>query len=96
MFVVNLEHSPFHHRVEGRGYSLSQSIMHVMTCKGGESPIMRHNYNNYVCHNVATEPLLQPLSGETFTYRSAIVGDEARLDIKARGFWNPTQCIINI
>ena len=36
-------------------------------------------------------PYIQPLSGETFVYRSAIVGDEARLDIKARGFWNPTQ-----
>ncbi len=49
------------------------------------------NLLSQVCHNVATEPPLQPLSGETFNYRSAIVGDEARLDIKARGFWNPTQ-----
>ena len=40
---------------------------------------------------MATEPLLQPLSGETFTYSSAIVGAEARLDIKARGFWNLAQ-----
>ena len=44
-----------------------------------------------VCHNVATEPPLQPLSGETFVHRSANVGTEARLDIKARGFWNSTQ-----
>ena len=32
---------------------------------------------------------LQPLSGETFAYRSAIVGDEARLDIKAPWFLEP-------
>ena len=44
-----------------------------------------------VCHNVATEPPLQPLSGETFTHRSANVTAEARLDIKACGFWNSTQ-----
>ena len=37
-----------------------------------------------VSHNVATEPSLQPVSGETFTHRSANVSAEARLDIKAR------------
>jgi hypothetical protein len=55
-----------------------------------------------VCHNVATEPPLQPLSGEALTYRTANSGylvklsthrtanseDGARLDIRARGFWN--------
>ena len=44
-----------------------------------------------VCHSVATEPPIQPLSGETFTYRSAILGADACLDIKARGFWNLAQ-----
>ena len=44
-----------------------------------------------VCHNVTIEPPLQPLSGETFTYRSTLVSTDARLDIKARGFWNPSQ-----
>ena len=41
-----------------------------------------------VCHNVATEPRLQPLSGETLTLRSAITTDDVRLDIRARGFWS--------
>ena len=41
-----------------------------------------------VCHNVAIEPKLQPLDGETFQYRSANTDTEARLDIRARGFWN--------
>ena len=75
------------------------SIDHAITCKRGGFPILRHNeirditanLLSQVCHNVATEPPLQPLSGETFTYRSAIVGAEARLDVKARGFWNPIQ-----
>ncbi len=49
------------------------------------------NLLSQVCHNVTTEPPLQPLSGETFTYRLAIIGNEARLDIKPRDFWNPTQ-----
>ena len=77
----------------------SFSINHAMTCKRGGFPILRHNeirdmtakLLSEVCHNVATEPPLQPLSGETFTYRSANVSTEARLDMKARGFWNLTQ-----
>ena len=47
------------------------------------------NLLSQVCHIVATEPPLQPLSGETFAYRSAIVGDEASLDIKASWFLEP-------
>ena len=44
-----------------------------------------------VCHNVAIEPKLQPLDGETFQYRSANTDSEARLDVRARGFWNRGQ-----
>ena len=33
-------------------------------------------------------PPLQPLTGETLTGRSANTEDNARLDIRARGFWN--------
>jgi len=39
-----------------------------------------------VCHNVAIEPVLQPLSGEAFHYAKANVEDEARLDVSAQGF----------
>ena len=77
----------------------SFSIDHVMTCKRGGFTILRHNeirdmtakLLSEVCHNVATEPPLQPLSGGTFTHRSVNVSAEAHLDIKARGFWNSTQ-----
>ena len=44
-----------------------------------------------ICHNVPTEPPLQPLTGETLSARSANTDDNARLDIRARGFWNHHQ-----
>ena len=65
----------------------------------GGFPTIRHNeirdttasLLTEVCHNVATKPPLQPLTGETFNARSANTDDNARLDIRARGFWNTTQ-----
>ena len=46
-----------------------------------------------VCHNVATEPHLQPFSGESMSMRSAtcITTEHARVDIHANGFWSGTQ-----
>ena len=44
-----------------------------------------------VCHNVAIEPLLQPLSGELFSHRSANTQPNGRQDIRARGFWSAGQ-----
>ena len=38
------------------------------------------------CKDVATEPVLQPLTGESLP-RSSITSDEARVDVAARGFW---------
>ena len=65
----------------------------------GGFPKIRHNeirditatLLTEVCHNVATEPPLQPLTGETPTAHSANTDDNARLDIRARGFWNNSQ-----
>ena len=42
---------------------------------------------NEVCHNVSTEPKLQPLSGKLLSHRTANTEDEACLDVKAQGFW---------
>ena len=75
------------------------TVDHVMICHMGGFPTIRHNevqdmtasLLTEVCHNVATEPPLQPLSGETFSARSANTDDNARLDIRARGFWNNHQ-----
>ena len=40
-----------------------------------------------VCHDVQVEPYLQPLSGELLRYKSAVHEDDARVDIRAAGFW---------
>ena len=69
-----------------------------MVCPTGGFPTIRHNelrdvtasLLTEVCHNVATEPRLQP-RGETLTRRTAISTDDARLDIRARGFWSAAQ-----
>ena len=46
-------------------------------------------------HDVCVEHLLQPLSGEHLPYATANVDDNARLDVKARGFWGiPQQCAV--
>ena len=75
------------------------SVDHAMTCHMGGIPTIRHNeirdltasLVTEVCHNVATEPLLQPLSGELFSHRSANTQPNARQDIRARGFWSAGQ-----
>ena len=41
-----------------------------------------------VCPNVAIEPTLQPLTGESFSLRSTNIEDEAKVDIKAQELWN--------
>ena len=74
-------------------------VDHALSCKRGGFVIQRHNelrdftasLLTEVCHNVAVEPSLQPLNGENFLYRSANTDSEARLDVKARGFWNRGQ-----
>ena len=40
-----------------------------------------------VLNDVEAEPQLLPLNGEDLRYQTAIRGDEARLDIRARGLW---------
>ena len=75
------------------------SVDHAMTCHMGGIPTIRHNeirdltasLVTEVCHNVATEPLLQPLSGELFSHQSANTQPNARQDIRARGFWSAGQ-----
>ena len=70
-----------------------------MICPMGGFPKIRHNefrditasLLSEVCHNVATELPLQPLSGESMTYQTAVSTNDARLDIHARGFWSAVQ-----
>ena len=44
-----------------------------------------------VIHDVEVEPMLLPLSGETFRHRTANTEPDARADIRARGFWTDSQ-----
>ena len=75
------------------------STDHAIICPKGGFPTIRHNelcdvtasLLSEVCHNVATEPRLQPLSGESMNHRTAITTDDAHLDIRARGFWSVAQ-----
>ncbi len=70
-----------------------------MICHTGGFPTIQHNeirditasLLTEVCHNVATEPPPQPLSGEILHHRTANKEDGARLDIRARGFWSGAQ-----
>ena len=71
------------------------NVEHALSCKTGGFVNIRHNdlrdftaeALNEVCNDVSVEPLLAPCTGETFTYKSAITEDFARLDVSARGFW---------
>ena len=71
------------------------SVSHALTCKMGGYPAIRHNeirdltasLLSEVCHNVSTEPHLQPLEGEPLRGASASVENGARLDVAADGFW---------
>ena len=68
---------------------------HAMNCASGGFPTLHHNELkdftaaalSEVCHDVAIEPVLQPLSGESFHYATANVEVEARLDVSVQGFW---------
>ena len=66
-----------------------------MSCKKGGFVSERHDnirdfltiILNKVCVDVQAEPHLIPVTNEQFRLHSANTSDEARLDIKANGFW---------
>ena len=68
---------------------------HQMICRQGGYVSLRHNelrdltasLMRKVCSDVSTEPMLQQVSGEHLP-RSANKEDGARLDVRARGFWD--------
>jgi hypothetical protein len=72
------------------------TVDHAMICKRGGFVIQRHNelrdleaeLLNMVCNDVETEPVLQDISGEELN-KGANMAQDARLDIHARGFWEP-------
>ena len=72
----------------------SSSTEHALNCSNGASPTICHNdiqdltadLLSEVCHDVSTEPSLQPLTGESLSLRMANYDAGACLDIKASGF----------
>ena len=48
------------------------------------------NLLSEVCNDVAIEPHLTPVTGENLS-RSSNTGDDARLDVSTRGFWQRGQ-----
>ena len=86
------------------GWNLSNTLFMQMwhlflTCHRGGLPTICHNeirditatLLTEICHNVATEPLLQPLTNESLVHHLANTEPNARLDIRARGFWSTGQ-----
>ena len=73
----------------------SYNVEHALSCKRRGFIHIRHNeirdftaeVLSEICQDVSVEPLLTPLSGETFKFKSTNVEDHARLDVAARGVW---------
>ena len=76
-------------------FPIFHQYVRAMNCKKGGFVIILHNnvrdittnMLSELCKGVTSEPVLLPLTGETFVKKSTKTSDEACLDIKARGFW---------
>ena len=72
---------------------------HAMICPRGGFPTIRHNevrdivadLLTEVCSDVAVEPVLAPITGEVFLSASTNTANDARADVRARGFWTRAQ-----
>ena len=70
-------------------------IQHSMSCRKGGFLYIRHNdlrdltanMMSEVCEDTKTKSKLTPLSGEELRGRTSNNSNEARVDIRSRGFW---------
>ena len=75
--------------------SQQQSLEHALSCSRGGFPTLHHNeiqditasYLSEIRSNVAVEPHLQPLTGESLRLSTSNQDDAARVDIDVDGFW---------
>ena len=75
------------------------SLDHSQICMRGGFVNLRHNEGEHLwahtCsklfNDVEAEPALEPLDDEKMIYKSAITTDEARSDVRVRGFWGNRQ-----
>ena len=73
-------------------------IQHALSCKKGDFISLRHNHLTHItatllkelCKDIRIELQSQELTGEIL-HPFKITGNEARLDICARGFWQAGQ-----
>ena len=76
------------------------NLTHALSCKKGGFVSLKHNrirnitasLLTEVCKDVRVELLLQHLTGESLQNHTAR-GNEVRLDICARGFWEAGQAV---
>ena len=72
------------------------NVAHALHCSKGGYTHIRHddigdffpNLLNEVCDDVEVDACLQTMQGETFANRNTTTDDNARLDIKANGFFD--------
>ncbi len=80
------------------------TVEHALSCPCGGLPSIRHNdvrnltakLLTEVCPNVATEPALQPVTGERLSHRTSNSEEGACLDVcVCAGVWGEqTECIL--
>ena len=71
------------------------TVEHALSCPKGAFPTCRHNelrditatVLSEVCPDVCIEPILQPVDGFVPRYVSANTEDNARVDVRVKGFW---------
>ena len=70
-------------------------MLHAMSCKKGGFITIRHNNVRdltvnllaIISNDVEIEPKLLPAIGDALDYQTANTSNEARVDIRARGYW---------
>ena len=75
------------------------TVTHALNCHGGGCVNARHdNIKHFECgllksvvRDIECEPMLQPVVNRNGYKKSAILTADARLDIRARGFWRDGQ-----